>query len=290
MRRGAVCALVSLLAAPFAARPAGAQALITQPQRYLLTTDVFDGRALWVQPAGLARRRESSVAWSLTGERRGGALQLEQYGLTFASSGAALGWQRSELVDGSHVSQWAVGYGGGGPRASVGLARRWLQGRRVKDAVWDFGARYAPKPFLELSATWRDVGSPVVQGPDTTAASRDTTYDAALIPAASLTLFGGRARLAAETELPTSGADTWHRRAVRAGAAIALPWGLGMHVRAGFDGDLAFRQLSVALTWSGTSARVTGFGTFPKDSDFARSYGLWGAAVRDLEPRRPGWR
>jgi len=290
VRRGARCALVLVLAASAAARPASAQALITQPQRYLLTTDVFDGRALWVQPAGMARRRESSVAWSLTGERRGGALTLEQYGLTLASAGAGLGWQRAELVDGTHISQWVVGYGGGGPRASLGVARRWLKGHRIKDAVWDFGGRFVPRPFLELSAVWRDVGSPVVQASDTNATSPDTTYDAALIPAASFTLFGGRARLAAETELPTSGADKWKRRSARAGAAIALPWGLGLHIRAAFDGDLAFRQLAVALTWSGTGARVTGFGSFPHQGDDARYYGVWGSAVRDLEPRGPGWR
>jgi len=285
--RGVICALGLAVAAAASAGPAVAQALITQPQRYLLTTDVFDGRAVWVQPAGLARRREASIAWSLTGEHRAGTTTLEQYGLTFASSGAALGWQRAELDDGSHVSQWAIGYGGGGPRASAGVTRRWLKGERVHDAVWDVGARYAPKPFLELSATWRDIGSPRVQAPDTLPTSLDTTYTSTVTPGAALTLLGGRARIAAETDLLTDG---WKRRAARAGAAVALPWGLGLHVRAAFDGDLAFRQLAVALTWSGASARITGFGSFPQEGADARYYGVWGSAVKDLEPRAPGWR
>jgi hypothetical protein len=263
------------------------QALITQPQRYLLTTDAYDGRALWTQPAGLARRRESSIAWSFTGESRDGIMTLEQYGLTFASRGVAIGWQRAELVDDTEISQWALGYAGGGPRASVGVVRRWVKGRRANDAVWDFGARVIPRPFLEVEVAWRDVGSIVVQSSDTATSSPDTTYSPTLIPAAALTLLNGRARLGAEVDLLTT---DWKRRAARAGAAVALPFGLGLHARAAFDGELAFETFSVALTWSGTSARVTGFGQFPERSGGARHYGLWGAAVRDLEPRRPGWR
>ncbi len=288
MTRGAVRILVLALAylAGAGAQTASAQALVTQPQRYLLTTDAFDGRAVWVQPAGLARRREASIAWSFTGESRDGITTLEQYGLTFASSGVALGWQRAELVDDTEISQWAVGYAGGGPRGSVGVVRRWVKGRRANDGVWDFGARYAPRPFLELSVVWRDVGTVVVQSSDTAASSPDTTYSPTLTPAAALTLLNGRARIGAEAELLTS---DWKRRGARAGAAIVLPFNLGLHVRTTFDGDLAFRDLAVALSWSGTSVRATGFGQFP-EAGGPRHYGVWGSAVRDLEPRRPGWR
>ena len=287
MKRAGAGALVVLLAAGSAA-PAAAQALITQPQRYLLTTDAFDGRALWLQPAGMARRREASLGWSVTGEQRGSGLSLAQYGLTLASGGFGLGWQRAELVDGSYVSQYAVGYGAGSPRASVGVTRRWLSGERVKGAVWDAGGRIVPRPFLEVSVVYRDRGSVLLVAPDTAPGGPyDTLYTPTLIPAAAITLFGGRARVGAETELLTDG---WKRQAARVGAAVVLPFGLGLHVRTAFDGDFTFQDLSVALTWSGTAARVTGFGAFPQDGG-ARSYGLWGSAVRNLEqPRRPGWR
>lgn len=286
MRRVAgVLALVLAVQAGTGARVAVAQALVTQPQRYLLTTDAFDGRALWVQPAGLARRREASIGWSFTGESRDGVMTLEQYGLTFASNGVGLGWQRAELVDDTEISQWVIGYSAGGPRGSLAVARRWVKGRRANDAVWDFGGRYVPSPFLELSAVWRDVGTVVVQSSDTAQSSPDTSYSPTLIPAAALTLFGGRARLAAEAEVLTT---DWKRRAARAGLAVVLPFNLGLHLRASFDGDLAFQELAAALTWSGTSVRATGFGQFP-DGGGTRHYGAWSSAVKDLEPRRPGW-
>ena len=49
MRRRA--SALALLLAATAALPgaAAAQSFVAQPQQYLLTTDVFDGRALWVQ-------------------------------------------------------------------------------------------------------------------------------------------------------------------------------------------------------------------------------------------------
>jgi hypothetical protein len=262
------------------------QALLTQPQRAFLTTDVLDGRALWLQPAGLVRRREASVGLAITAEQRGGTTRLAEYGATLASGGFGLGWQRAELVDATHVSQWAIGYGAGGPRASLGVARRWLKGERVNDAVWDVGGRFVPRPFLEVSAVWRDIGTAVVRSSDTAQTALDTTYSPTLVPGAALTLFGGRARLGAEAELLTSG---WKRRAARAGAAVVLAGGLGLHVRAGFDGDLAFEDLAVAVTWSPGRARVSAFGAFPQGGG-ARHAGLWGAAVRDLERRTPGFR
>lgn len=286
MTRAAAGLAAALLALTVWPASGAGQALITQPQRYALSTDVFDGRALWVQPAGMARRREASVGWSVTGESREGKLTLEQYGLTLASSGFGIGWQRAELVDNSHVSQWAIGYAGGTARASVGLARRWLRGDRVHDAVWDVGARVVPRRALELSVAWRDIGGAVVTAPVGIPSPQDTTYESTLLPAAALSLFGGRARVAAEVELLTSG---WKRRAVRAGGAVALPWGLGVQVRAAFDGDLAYQDLAIGITWSGAAARVTGFASLP-ESPGARHYGVWGSAVRDLEPAIPGFR
>ena len=262
------------------------QALLTQPQRYALTTDVFDGRALWVQPAGMARRREATVGWSVTADQRGGITTLEQYGLTLVSRGFGLGWQRAELIDDTHVSQWAVGYGAGGPRASLGVTRRWLRGERVQDAVWDIGARVVPRPLLEVSVVWRDIGDPTVRAPAGVPSPQDTSYGSTLLPAAALTLLGGRARLGGEWELVTS---SWGTSAVRFGGAVVLPFHLGLQVRAEFAGDFAYRDLAVALTWSAARGRVTGFGAFPQGGG-ARQFGLWGSAVRDLEPRVPGFR
>ncbi len=155
----------------------------------------------------------------------------------------------------------------------------------MKDGAWDIGARVVPRPFLEVSVTWRDVGAPVVLAPSGIPAPQDTTYEATLLPAAALTILGGRARLAGEWELATAG---WGTSAVRFGGAFALPLNLGLQVRAAFEGDLAFHELAVALTWSASGGRVTSFAAFPEGD--ARQYGLWSSAIRDLERRVPGFR
>ena len=280
VRRSALAALLLLLPGPLAG-----QALITQPQRYLLSTEVFDGRALWVQPAGLARHREASIGASLTGVDRDGVIKLDQVGLTLISGGLGLGWQRAELPDGSSISQYAVGAGLGDLKRSIGVTRRWMRGDRVKDDAWDVGARLVPARALELSVVLRDIGSPLVRAPSGAPAGSDTTYFTTLVPGAALRLLGGHARLAADWEIVTK---NWGTSAFRLGAGVALPFNLGLTMRAEFSPNFDRRDLALSLTWGGSGARVTGFASKAVDAD-ARYAGLWGSAYRLYDqPRRGG--
>jgi hypothetical protein len=282
VRAARAAALVCLLALG-RAWPASAQALLTQPQRYVLTTEAGDGRALWVQPAGLARRREASIAWSITGSRQAGVTTLEQYGATLASGGVGLGFQHAELVDGTDINQYAIGYAVGSAKASFGLARRWIQGGRAKDVALDIGMRAVPTSLFEASLVLRDFGNPVVRAADPQdTAQRDTTYRATLTPGVALRLFGARLRMGADWELVTKG---WGTSAVRLGTAIALPLRLELAARAEFSGDFVRRDLAVAVTWNGSVARATGFASIPQGTG-ADAYGLWGSALRDLDARR----
>jgi len=239
----------------------------------MLTTDATDGRALWVQPAGLARRHEASISGLLTANR-GGDTRIGQYGATLASGVLAFGWQHDRFSDTVSMNTFIVGLAAGTQAVSVGADRRWYSGTNTKDGSWDLGGRYQAGQALELSLVWRDVGSPVVVG--------DTIF-ATLVPGAALSLFGGRARAGADWEIVTRG---WNSSAVRIGVSAPLPGHLGVSLRGEFTGKFSARGAALAVTWNGPAARITGFGSSVRAPDVDRA-GLWGAAVSDpLRPRR----
>lgn len=255
-------------------RAAAAQSYVPQPQLYLLTTDAFDGRALWVHPAGMAKRRESSISLMATADRDTGGTALGQYGVTLASSGVGFGWQHDQLPGGAHGDAFVVGYAAGNPMISIGGDRRWHRGTNTKDAAWDAGLRYSPSTLLELSLVWRDISSPVVVG---------DTIRATVVPGAAVRLLGGRLRFGADWEMVQSG---WGTSAVRAGATVVLPASLVLMLRSEFDAHFTTRSVSFGLSWNGATARITGFGE-SVHGDAADHAGVWGSVTADPSaPRR----
>ena len=148
--RPLVLAAALVSAAVALPRTAAAQSFVPQPQLYLLTTDVFDGRSLWVQPAGLARRRESSVSLMATADRDTSGVTLGQVGATLAGGGVGIGWQHDRVPGGAHSDAIVVGYAGGTPRFALGFDHRWHRGTNTKDGAWDVGARYTASTLLEV--------------------------------------------------------------------------------------------------------------------------------------------
>jgi hypothetical protein len=271
IRRALTLALPLCAAAVLPGR-AAAQSFVPQPQQYMLTTDASDGRALWVQPAGLARRHEASISALVTADRAAGGTRIGQYGATLASGVLAFGWQHDRFSDTVAMNAFVVGLAAGTPVVSLGADRRWYSGTNTKDGSWDVGGRYQPAPALELSLVWRDIGSPVVVG--------DTIF-ATLVPGASVSLFGGAVHAGADWEIVTRG---WNSSAVRAGVTVPLPAHFGLSLRGELTGNFSARGLALAVTWNGAAARVTGFGSSVRAPDLDRA-GLWGAAVSD--PARP---
>ena len=271
-RRAFALALRLLCAAAALPGVAAAQSFVPQPQVYQLTTDAVDGRALWVQPASLARRREASVAAFVTGNRYPGGMQVGQYGATLASGVLAFGWQHDRFSDSVGMNAFVVGLAGGTPEVSLGIDRRWYSGTNTKDGSWDVGGRYSATPGVELSVVWRDISSPVLVG--------DTVF-ATLVPGAAVQLFGGRLRAGVDWEIVTRG---WSSSAIRAGIAARLPANLQLNLRAEFDNNFGGRGIAVALTWNGSAARVSAFQSSVRAPDTDR-VGLWGAAISD--PARP---
>lgn len=265
--------MVLLCAAAALPGAAAAQSFVPQPQLYLLTTDVADARALWVQPAGLGKRREASVSALITGNRNPAGLGVGQYGITLASGVLAFGWQHDVLAAGAKTDAFTVGLAGGTPVASFGLDRRWYTGTNTKDGSWDLGGRVIASERLELSLVWRDISSPIIAG--------DTIF-ATLVPAAAMQLLRGRVRVGADWEIVTQG---WRTGAVRIGATAVLPASLSLNVRAELSGRLRSNGIAVGLTWGGVGARATLFESTVRAPDVDR-VGLWGAAVSSPFQRR----
>jgi hypothetical protein len=255
-------------------RAAAAQSYVPQPHLYLLTTDVFDGRALWVQPAGLGKRQEASVSLMATADHDTSGTALGQYGVTLASGGVGVGWQHDRMPGGAHGDAFVVGYAGGTPLLSAGFDHRWHRGTNTKDGAWDVGARYSPSTLLELSLVWRDIGSPVVAG---------DTIRSTVVPGAAVRLLRGRLRFGADWEIVKSG---WGTSALRAGAAVILPANLVLTLRSEFNSHFTTRSIAMGLSWSGTRSRVTGFGASVRGA--ADHVGAWGSMVADAAapPRR----
>ena len=277
MTRARSSAIAAWLVGAAVALPgvAAAQSFTAQPQYYLLTAEATDGRALWVQPAGLVVRRESSVSLMATVDRVGGSTELGQYGITLASGPLGIGWQHDRLSDGSNGDAFAVGYAVGLADRSIGVDHRWHRGTNTRSGAWDIGGRYAPLPYLMLSLAWRDIGSPLI---------RDTTLRATLVPGASVLLLNRRLELGADWELVTG---DWGTSAVRGGAVFSLTGRAALMLRAEFTGNFSARSLAVAFTWNAPLTRVTGFGTSLSQQD-VEHFGLWGSVVSALQTGR--WR
>lgn len=265
-RRATALATVVLCATVLLARGATAQSVVSQPQRYMLSADALDGRALWLQPAGLSGRPEASLSGMFTMET--GDAAVREYGVTLASRGLGVGWQHDRLPDGRSGDQWAVGFALGNPLIGLGVSRRWVRGAGSNGTATDAGFRYHPTPGLRLALGWHNIGSPVL---------RDTVALELLRPAAALLLFGGRVTLGAEVDVETG---PWSSSAVRAGASLPLPLGLGLSLRADFDGSFSGQGGALALTWRRRTSRVSGYWADPGPG--ASTAGVWGSVVRDL--------
>jgi len=272
-------ALAAGLAGSAASAPrVAAQVLPAQPARYLLTADVDDARALWVNPAGLARRLEASIGADIGVDRfSSGATQLSQYGATVSSRGLAASWVHDRYPGGSSlkggsVNAYAVGAGLGDERFSAGVTRRWYRGL-VNFSAWDVALRAATPYGGQLSLVGRGLGSPLP----------DSTYRPTVVPGASVALLDGNVQLGAEWEVA---AQRWRSVEIRAGGTASLGRSLALTVRADLAPDLRRRRIILAVTWSPTQARVNTFAGFSGGLNEVDEFGASGALVALSPPSR----
>jgi hypothetical protein len=255
---------------------AAAQRYQAQPARYLLTTNVSDARALWVNPAGLMRGLEASLGGDATLDRTGGALRLAQFGLSVQSRNFAFGWSHNRYPGGIAANDYALALALGDEALSVGATRHWFRGG-LNSGSWDAAVRARVTPTLDVSLVWRDIGSPVV---------RDTIlhqWPTSIIPAAGILLFGGRLHTSMEAQVEADLSDV---REVRAGAVLALGFGLSLSLRGDFSPTLDHRRgFAAALTWSRAAGRSALVTLLPADAGSLDAIGAAGLIVATPQRR-----
>ena len=263
--RRALALATGLAGSAAAAARLTAQVLPAQPVRYLLTTDVADARALWVNPAGLARRLEASIGADIGADRySGGAMQLSQYSATIASRGLAGSWVHDRYPGVGSVNGYAVGAGLGDERFSGGITRRWYRGL-VSLSAWDVALRAATANGVQLSIVGRGLGSRL-----------DPTYHPTLVPGAGVALLNGAVHLGAEWEVAIHG---WRSEEIRAGGTAVLGTALALTLRADLAPDLRRRRIVLAVTWNPSQARVSTFAGLSGGLSEVDAFGASGALV-----------
>jgi hypothetical protein len=254
---------------------AAAQIFPAQPGRYELTTEATDARALWVNPAGLARLPEASVGADLTADRffPGGA-QVSQYSLSLAGRGVAASWLHERLPSSQSLNVYAVGIGLGDEQFSAGVTRRWFRGLATGGA-WDIAARVSMRDATQLSLVARNVGSPRLA---------DSTYWATLVPGALVYLLRGGVQLGAEWEVAP---HAWRSIGYRAGGSVVLGKGFALSLLADLGPGFKRRALALALSFDAPRSRLGAFGLASGGASEVDAVGVSGALVtRAPTPRR----
>jgi hypothetical protein len=246
--------------------------LPAQPVRYLIGAQVTDARALWVNPAGLARRTEASLGVDISVDRVPGGTHVSQYGATLASRGIALGWTHAREPGGPSANGYAVGLGLGDAAFSAGVTRRWVRGP-ARASFWDFAGSSAVSDWLHLSLVARNLDSPL---------PGDSAWAPSLVPGLDAGLLGHRVDAGLEWEVATRG---WRSRTWRIGGTVALWSGVALAVRADLARDLRVAGLVVAVHLEAPTARATAFTLLPKGSSL-ESVGVAGALVARGPPRQ----
>jgi len=260
--------------ATLAAPAAAAQIIPAQPERYLLTTETSDARALWVNPAALARLPEASLGADVTADRFfPGGTELSQYGLSLAGRGIAASWMHERFPTGPSLNVYVVGFGLGDERFSAGATHRWYRGL-AQASAWDVAVRVSTLDDTQLSLVAKNVGSPRLG---------DSTYWATLVPGALVYLLGGTLQLGGEWDVAP---HAWRSVGYRAGGAVLLGRGFTLSLLADLGPSFKRRALVVALGFDAARARAGVFGLLSGGANEVDAVGLSGALVT----RMPGAR
>src|SRR5207253_2617055 len=127
-----------------------AQAVPNRTTLYLHPTDVTDARALWVNPAGLARMMEASAHLDLTVGDPGAGGRLRQTTVGVSSRGFSFGYQRDLFDGGVRGHTYRLGFAAGERRLAAGAATvptaRGDRGGSRPASRWASGTCSAPSP------------------------------------------------------------------------------------------------------------------------------------------------
>jgi len=235
---------------------------------YVHPTDVSDARALWVNPAGLARFPEAAVHLDLTVGDPGAQGRLRQLTLGLNSRGLSLGYQRDLFSSGGRGHTYRVGYAAGRAGLAAGFATALYRGG-TSSTGWDLGILYDWTPAFSVGGVIENIGRPVV---------RDSALRITYVPSATLQLVGRRIVLSALGQLTSDGVAGYGfglRSTLRAGTS--LPIGL----LARLDTDRSLRRSGFAFGLSLGGQDTAGLvATTPGDAHGIDALSLYGVSTR----------
>lgn len=256
------------------ARTASAQVVPNRATRYLDPSDVSDARAVWVNPAGLARYPEASLHLEGAVGDPGAAGRLRQLTLGLNSRGLSFGYQRDLFADGTRGHTYRVGFAAGHAGLAAGVAAALYRGG-TSGTGWDLGVLYDWTPSVSLAGVIQNIGQPVVRG---------TPLRVTYAPGATLHLVGGRAALSASGRL-TASAVLGYGFGARAGLRQATKLPLGLLAR--LDTDRALRGAGFAFGFSLGAQDVAGLvATTPGTLGRIDALDLYGVSTRRFQPAR----
>ena len=260
---------IALLLAGGAASTVPAQVAANRATRYLFQTDVRDGRAVWVNPAGTAVTPVASVYGDVTLRGPGDSSRLAQLTVGFSSRGLSFGYQYDRFEAGRGHT-YRLGLAGSTGPLAIGAAAAYYRGD-ASDWGYDIGAVIRSRHGLTLGATAANIGEPVVRG---------VRQEFAFLPGATLTPFGpavelsALARLSAATDGYSVGAR-WRSLGRLRGAVL---------VRLDVDGDLRSTGFAfgVAIGDFNQAGIVL---TTPRDLSPVEATSVYGVAGRSMSGR-----
>lgn len=246
--------------------PVAAQVSPNRSTAYLVSTDVTDARALWVNPAGPAVRHEASVMLDLAVVQPGGRGRLGQISTGLSTHGLSFGYQRDNFANGLHGHTYRLGIAGASGGLAAGVALTFYRGS-TGGTGWDIGLRYDWKPQITLGGVIENIGRPTVRG-----VSRDVT----LVPAVTVRPLTGLIALSAQGAFTTAAT---HGYALQASAQ--LPGRRGLAFVGRLDTDRSWRRRTLTFGLSvGNSDRVGVVGSTPGDFSRVDTVSLYGASSR----------
>jgi hypothetical protein len=176
--------------------PAAAQVASNRASSEGVPSDLFDARAVWVNPGGLALVPEASLHLGISVGDPGAAGRVRQGTVSLNSRGLAFGYQH-DIFSNSVADTYRAAIAGGKQGVAAGLALALYRGHG-KATGWDAGVVVARNPAVAVAGVLANLGQPVVRGEQ-----QPTT----LVPSVTLHPFGpllavsGLGRLTADSAL-----------------------------------------------------------------------------------------
>ena len=266
MRRGTWLVVAALVTAG----PASAQVAVNRASQYLFVSDADDARAVWVNPAGLAVRREASVYAEFTVRDPGEQGRLGQLAAGFNSRGFSVAYQYDNFGSDITGHTWRVAMGTGSGPLALGGAVAFYGGDNASEIGWDIGLAYARERFT-AAMNVANIGAPDVRG------QRIAT---AFVPAMTVLPLA---------QLALSVQGRMEDKITGYGFGAAWNWSVPFPgaILARLDTDRDMRRQSFAFGLSiGARDRGGLVATTPGDVSDVDALSLYGLASRPLENRR----